>query len=56
MRVSSFLLLESGPLTIEKSVVVVAIAPRAIGHREQMRFIDATWHQAALKPEELRGP
>lgn len=39
-----------------ESVVVVATAPRAIGHREQMQFIDAMWHQAARSPRNSEGP
>lgn len=32
---------------IEESSVMVASAERAIGHREQMSFIDAAWDRGA---------
>lgn len=35
------------PFEIEKSSVMAANAPRAIGHREQMQFIDAVRDQGA---------
>lgn len=35
------------PFDIQKSSVMVANAPTAIRHREQMEFIDAVWDRGA---------